>query len=494
MNPLYLSPAVLASYANDFDVTSSGANGFIPELWAAEGLAILQENMVIANLVHRDFENEIRSFGDVVNTRRPGNFQIRRKRDGTTLANQDANATNVRVPLDQWFYTSFTIKDGEASKSFQDLVDIYLRPGMMTIARSVDRAVLGQVHKFLGTPLTRVGQLGQLSASNSKDFVLEAREQLNVQKAPLEGRNLVLAPVSETALLKNELFIAAQQRGDFGSALESATLGRILGFDTYMDQNVNSVSVNKCDIFAVGTITNALDAGVAVASQACTITGEVLNGAFVTVAGNYQPTYTTAHTGAGPTTAITLNESNKYYTAASAAVTVYKPCTVSSIGQLAGWVEAITVDGFSAGYPPQIGQLIAFQTTGGGLTGTRHTYTIIESYESNELGVPTSGGGFQAIYLDRPLEYDVTAEDVCFPGPAGALNVAFHRNAIALVTRPLAIPNNAMGVLSHVGVYNDIAMRVSMQYNIGAGGTVVNLDILAGVAVLDTNLCVVLQG
>ena len=39
--------------------------------------------MVIANLVHRDFENEIRQFGDVVHTRRPGTFQIRRKADGT---------------------------------------------------------------------------------------------------------------------------------------------------------------------------------------------------------------------------------------------------------------------------------------------------------------------------------------------------------------------------------------------------------------------------
>ena len=126
----------MACYDND-------NTAFIPELWASEGLAILQENMVIANLVHRDFENEIRQFGDVVNTRRPGTFQIRRKADGSTLQNQDATATNVQVPLDQWFYTSFTIKDGEASKSFQDLVDIYLRPGMMTIARSVDRAVLG---------------------------------------------------------------------------------------------------------------------------------------------------------------------------------------------------------------------------------------------------------------------------------------------------------------------------------------------------------------
>ena len=123
-----------------------------------------------------------------------------------------------------------------------------------------------------------------------------------------------------------------------------------------------------------------------------------------------------------------------------------------------------------------------------------HDLHVIESYPSDVGRDAESAATYQALYLDRPLDNAITADDKCFPGPAGALNLAFHRNAIALVTRPLAIPNNAMGVLSHVGVYNDIAMRVSMQYSIANGGTVVNLDILAGVAILDTNLCVVLQG
>ena len=249
MNTLYLSKALVACLANDNDA-------FIPELWANEGLAILEENMVIANLVHRDFENEIKDYGDVVNTRRPGTFQIRRKADGTTLSQQDANATNVRVPLDQWFYTSFTIKDGEASKSFQDLVDIYLRPGMQTIARAVDRAVLGRCHNFLGAPAARSGRLGNLTSANAKDYLLEARERLNVNKAPVAGRNLILAPSAETALLKCDMFIKANERGDGGTALENAQLGRILGFETYMDQNVNSMLPISADI-EDGAIDNA---------------------------------------------------------------------------------------------------------------------------------------------------------------------------------------------------------------------------------------------
>jgi len=470
MKTLYLSQAQFACFANDNDA-------YVPEQWANEGLAILEENMVIANLVHRDFESEVRSYGDVVNTRKPGTFRIRRKKDGTALTQQDANATNVRVPLDQWIYNSFVIKDGEASKSFQDLVDIYLRPGMQTIARAVDRAVLGQAHKFLAN---KVGRLGNLTSANSKDFLLEAREKMNVNKAPADGRNLVLAATAETALLKNELFLKANERGDGGTALQNATLGRILGFNTYMDQNVNSVAAVSCD-----TVIGAIDevSGYA-AGEAGELTVNGFTGAraaneYVTVAGDDQPTYLTATSGAGTPVGMTLSAALKYSVANDAVVTVYKACAVQG-GYALGYAEAIVLDGWTVA--PQVGQLVAF-----GTGSARRVYTVIESW----LSASTTD---QSVILDRPLDVALINDQAAFPGPGGSLNMAFHRDALALVTRPLAVPNNAMGVLSHVGVYNDIAMRVSMQYDIQNGGTVVNLDILAGIAVLDTDLCAVLLG
>lgn len=173
MNRLYLSQPFTACYENDLDA-------FIPELWAREGLALLNSNLVMAQLVNRDFEPEVAKFGDVVNTRRPGEFKIRRKKDGTPLVQQDATATNVQVPLDQWFYSSFVIRDGEGTKSFQELSQIYLQPAMKTIAEGVDRALLGRVHAYLGGPSNRVGKLGGLSASTAKDCVLDAREKLNI--------------------------------------------------------------------------------------------------------------------------------------------------------------------------------------------------------------------------------------------------------------------------------------------------------------------------
>jgi hypothetical protein len=467
---LFNAPYV-SCYAND-------NSAFIPEIWAMEGLAILQENMVVANLVNRDFQPDVANFGDVVNTRRPGTFYISRRDDGSQLDLQDASALNVQVPLNQWFSTSFPIRDGEASKSFKDLVQIYLVPGMQSIARAIDRVVLGQIHKYFGTPDSRVGRLGKLDASNAKDFVLDARETLNKNNAPLDGRRLVVAPGSETAMLKTDIFLKANERGDGGTALENATLGRILGFDTYLAQNVAAAAPGKQDI-ATGTVDNALGAGGS-GSQDVTITGyQVVAGEFAVVDGNDQPTHiTAATTGGGNTTAVTLNEANKYATLANAAITVYKKCDVDGAVP-AGWAKEVVVDGWTKA--PQAGQLIAF-----GTGVNRHTYTIIES----RLLSP----GRQGLLLDRPLQAAVADNAAAFPGPVGAFNWAFHRDALALVTRPLALPPSMSGVMSSAQVYNDIGMRVTIQYDIYTTSTIVNCDILAGVAVLDERLCVPLLG
>jgi len=465
MNRLYLSPPFTACYENDLDA-------FIPELWAREGLALLNGNLVMAQLVNRDFENEVAKFGDVVNTRRPGEFKIRRKKDGTNLVQQDAVATNVQVPLDQWFYSSFVIRDGEGSKSFQELSQIYLQPAMKTIAEGVDRALLGRVHAYLGGPTSRVGKLGGLSASTAKDCVLDAREKLNVAKCPNDGRNLVMAPTSETAMLKTDLFLKANERGDGGNALQSAILGRILGFDTYMDQNVN------CVLSGSETDTDPVTEPYAAGSPATTQIASVLAptaGEFVVIAGNDQPTWATGTNAAW----FTLNEALKYATEDNAVATRYVKC-VTAAAYAAGYSEGVALT-VTEGKAPQVGQLLAFGAT----PGTRHTYTVIESEGS---------GTSCTVYLDRPLAAAVGNGADAFPGPYGAMNLAFHRDALALVTRPLALPNSQAGVMVGHADYNGITMRVLAQYDINAGGLIVNCDILAGVAVLNSGLLVPVLG
>ena len=465
---MYLSVAQVAAFAS---LVTTDNEAFIPEIWAQESLMQLEENMVAANLVHRDFENELAEFGDVVNTRKPRDFKIRRRTDSSgATARQSAISDNVRVPLDQWIESKFIIKDAEMSKSFKDLQRIYLAPAARNLARAVDRALLGRVHAFIAN---RAGRLNGLDKTTASDFVLDAREQMNINLVPEDMRHLILSPRSETPMQKTSLFVSAEQRGDGGEALENARLGRIHGFNTWLGQNVPSVNV-ATDV-ATGTITNALAAGGS-GSQACTITGYEVNlGEYAVVEGNDQPTHITAATASTNTTAVTMNEANKYATAALAPITVYKAYTAKG-AYAAGHSEAVVVDGWTIA--PKVGQLLAH-----GTGASRQVYTIIEAEDD---------GTDATIYLDRPLETAMADDDLVFPGPTGSYNLAFHRNALALVTRPLAIPT--AGVQSGVASFNGLSMRVSFQHDIDESGTVVKMDMLAGVAVLDEALAVMLLG
>lgn len=466
---------LLASFANDNDA-------LIPEIWARESIAVLEENMVMAQLVHRDHSEEIKDFGDIVHTRKPSDMEGDRRTDTDTVSYEDAVVTNVQVPLDQWFLVPFVIKDGERSKSMQDLIQVHLVPAMKAMGNNIDRAILGRMaHSLLGGINDRVGRLGALSSANAYDTTLEAREVLNRSLAHTGNRNLVLAPGSETAMLKTELFAAANQRGDGGTALEEARLGRIAGFDTFMDQNVNGVLSNASRDTFTGATSAAIAAGASGALAAVDLTSRVLVvGEFLNIAGNDQPTWVTAETNAaGDTTSATLNEELKNAVASGAVITVYNGMTVNG-AFASGYTKYINIDGHAANKGPVVGQLLAFGTT----TGTRHTYTVIRTKVISTTETQ--------VLLDRPLDSALADNDGAFPGPAGDFNVAFHRNAFAFVNRPLAPATE--GARSFVATHNGVSMRVTMQYDIDVGGTKVVLDLLAGTQLLDANLATLLLG
>ena len=69
--------------------------------------------------------------------------------------------------------------------------------------------------------------------------------------------------------------------------------------------------------------------------------------------------------------------------------------------------------------------------------------------------------------------------------------MAFHKNAFALVTRPLALPQGAAN--AHIENYDGFALRVVYGYDMDKKTDTVSIDMLCGVAVLDKNLAAVVQ-
>lgn len=464
----------------DFVIGYNDNSAYVPERWAMESIAILRENVVIPKLIHTDFSDQVASFGDVVNTRKPQEFTAKRKVMTDPVTVQDATATNVRVTLDQHIHTSFMIYDEEASKSFKNLVDEYLTPAVIAQARALDRICLGQFHRFI---TNSAGKLGGLNNTNSKRTILDTRLVMNNNKVPVGPgmRNLIWTPFSETEALDTDIFLTADKVGDDGTALREASLGRKLGFDHYMCQNMSYVDGTVTDIttaavnlsagYAAGTTTLAIDG----------TPGLLQAGQWVTIAGDMQPYYLTGVTNSTTnTTSFTIDRGLKYAVTNDAAVTVYDTALVNlSGGYDVGYSKYIALDGFTSDRFAQIGQIMSF-----GTGANRRVYTVID--------VQNASGTNQQVMLDRPLEVALINDQPAFSGPAGNYNFAFHRNAVALVIRPLILPT--LGVNAAVISHDGWTMRATLSYNAEKQGHLVTLDFLCGVQMLDHDLGAVLLG
>lgn len=454
-------------YANDNDA-------FIPEMWAQESLMILEANLVAAALVHRNFENEVANFGDVVNTRRPATFTSTRKVDGDAIVNQDAQATNVPVKLDQHWYTSFMIYDGEASKSFKDLVATYLTPAVSAIANSIDQAVLTQAYRFI--PAGNV--VGKLGTAIGKSTIIDAREVLNTNKVPLTDRRFVIGSSMEGDLLSVGDFTKVNEAGDMGAALREGNIGRKFGFDFFMDQNSPAVAAGSTTV--AGAVNNA--SGYAAGSTAITVDGlsaAITAGAWCTIAGDMTPQKITGTTGGSTPTALAISPGLKNAVVNDAVVTIYTPGAInnSSTGYAAGYTKPMTVNGFSVA--PKSGQLISLGAA-----------AVDANYIHGANGTPTT----TSLLLDRSLYATAAHASVVGVGPAGDYGFAFHKNAVGLITRPLAAPARGTGALSYVANYNGLAIRVTISYNATYQGHQVTVDILGGLALFDANLGVLICG
>jgi hypothetical protein len=450
----------------------------LPQFWALEGLRRLMELTPAVNSVNRQFADDLASAGDTVNAWRADRRVVRRKTRSDEYTATDADITPVPVKLDQYFFDTIVIKDEEQALSIPELTRTHLMPMIEAIARGMDRAVLGRVHAFLrqGSPLKRAGRLNKISTSNAEDFILEAEEVLIGNLAPMEGLwTAIIHHTANTKLMGTDTFKRADARGQ-DQAVVTGQVGTIFNTRVLVSQNVNYVYSPTSDI-QTSTINNSggYAAGTATALTVVDPGTDWTVGEYVVVDGNDQPTFVSVTGGA---TSITLNEELKYAVIDTAPITHFLKGANEATERAAGYQKSMTFT-HTAAKNYQIGQLISF-----GTGASRHTYTIIE--------VSATASTTTTCLLDRPLDATVASGADCFPGPHGSMNPVMHEDAIAFVSRNMRIPQGRDGANGAVQNFRGVGLRVVTQYDSLVGGVRVNVDVLAGIAVLDEDLLVVM--
>ncbi len=130
------------------------------------------------------------------------------------------------------------------------------------------------------------------------------------------------------------------------------------------------------------------------------------------------------------------------------------------------------------------------------LTGTLAVgdYITIGSNTYMITKAATAASNEIAVEFIPALTAAVATSDEVTVGASYTANLAFHRNAFALVTRPLALPKGLADSQKALVNYEGFGLRVIYDYNSQYKKDVVSIDMLCGVKTLDSRLACKMLG
>ena len=230
----------------------------------AQGLLALREESIMARLVNRDYDGLAAQRGSTVDVPIPSSITaVAVTAANTAPSTADVTATSVAIALDQWYEAPFYLTDKELMEVSAGMLPMQASEAVKAIANNIDSYILGKytgVYGFEGTA-------GTTPFASTTAAATSTRKTLSNQLAPVGDRRMVIDPDAEANALELRAFQDASFRGDIGGIV-NGQIGRKLGFDWFMDQNVKThtntgtgtILVNDAST-AVGDTTITWDGG-----------------------------------------------------------------------------------------------------------------------------------------------------------------------------------------------------------------------------------------
>lgn len=404
-----------------------------PSMIAKEALMQLENNLVFANRVHREYKKEFTGGqGSTVSIRRPVKFATT---DGATLSKQDVEEKSTSIVVDQRKHVGWEFATQDLTLSIEEYSERYIKPAAITLAQTVDRSIANlyrSVWNTVGTPGTTPASFGSVAL---------AAQRMDEMAVQMDNRTMAVNPAAAYAIAGNQVTL-----NGVGSvkttAYEQAMVQRIANFDMYQSQNV--------------------------------------------------PTHTVGPLGGTPL----VNGANQNVTYANA------------VGS--NWSQPLVTDGWTAAAAARLNAGDVFTIAGvfavnpvpgeGGkqVMPYLQQFTVVSNFSSNASGQGTitisppiiTSGPHQTVSAapaDNAALTVLGAAATAYP-----MNMGFHKNAFALVTVPLEMPDGA--AFKARESYNGLSMRVVKDYDITNDTDIIRLDILYGVKAIYPDLACRLIG
>ena len=215
-------------------ITSANVATAIVKLVAAEALPVLVGNLVMGNLVNRDYEPALAQAGDTINVPIPPDMVANNIIDGSGLVQpQNPSLGNAQIVLNTHVEATFQIPDVIKVLATPDLMKIYMGPAMAAIAQRIESDLLSLYGGF-----TMNGTVGTPGTAITEATIDAAETALFLAKSPSsEQKFIVVDAAAYSAWRQIPRFSEFQTAGDAGlRALIDGTVGRVKDFFVFRSQ------------------------------------------------------------------------------------------------------------------------------------------------------------------------------------------------------------------------------------------------------------------
>lgn len=216
-------------------ITSTNVATAIVKLVAADALPALMGNLVMGNLVNRDYEPALANAGDTINVPIPPTMVANNIAEGGTVTLQNPNLGNAQIVLNTHAEASFLIPDVTKVLAVPDLLKLYMQPAVVAIAESIETSLLNLYASF-----TSNAPVGTAGTAITEATVDAAETALFAAKAPPSAdKYLVVDSATYSALRQIPRFSEFNTAGEAGlRAIVDGSVGKMKDFYIFRSQFV----------------------------------------------------------------------------------------------------------------------------------------------------------------------------------------------------------------------------------------------------------------
>ncbi len=230
------------------EILSQNAVLAIPKLVAANVLPAVVGNLVLGNLVNRDYEASLAAAGDVINVPIAPNLIANNIAESGSVQNQNKSLGSAAIVLSRHFESSFAIPDVTQIFTRPDLVGTYMQSAVIAVAEQIETDIANNYAQ-----LNSNASVGTANTPLTEAVIDSAETALFAAKVPSAANKFLLLSGTAYSGVRqlprfSELQTAAAGLAGNQNVIATGALGKIKDFTIYRSQYVAKVSTTTYNI------------------------------------------------------------------------------------------------------------------------------------------------------------------------------------------------------------------------------------------------------